>query len=223
MIDNPITRRIFVVVCTMLVSLALLPLAGMQGEATAALDEAQKTERALQFITQHGTTIAEIMTSDSMPKQKKRLKLKAILEENLDIETMIRAIVGPYWRKMDAEQRKRYQSASGRWVVLYSANFLSTVKATKFDVLSANLLGRDVLVETETRAKGSTEPFVMHWRVRFKPDDEATLIDMHFRGLSMIAAQRSEVSTVVAEKGIPAFLDKLDERLEKITQAFNKK
>ncbi len=221
--DSPTTRRIFVFVCTVLVSLALLPLAGRQGEAAAALNEAQKTERALEFIMQHGTAMAKTMASDSMPKREKRLNLKVIVEEILDIEIMIRAIVGPYWRKMDMEQRKRYQSTSERWIVLYSANFLSTVKPVKFDVLSANLLGRDVLVETEAQAKGSTESFLIHWRVRFNPEDEATLIDMHFSGLSIISAQRSEFSTVLAEQGIPTFLDKLDEQLEKITQAFNKK
>ncbi len=221
MIPNTTTRRSFVLVCMMLASFAWLSFADTRGRAAAALDEAQKTKRALQFITQHGTAMITIIANDSLSKKEKRLKLKAILEENLDLTTMARAIVGPYWREMTEEQRERYRSASERWIVLYSANLLSTVKPSKFEVLSANPLGKDVLVKTETQSKRSSEPFSIDWRVRFKAD-EAILLDMHFRGLSMVAAQRSEASALLAEQGIPVFLDKLDERLKKITQEFNK-
>ena len=210
-----------VMLVSMVLSLAFLPL-GTRGEAKAALNDAQRSARALEFITLHGTVMAAILMNDNMPNLEKRLKLKSIMEENFDLKTMIRAIVGPYWRKMIEPQRIRYQEASSQWVVLYSANFMSTVKPIKFEVLSASPLGKDVLVETETQAKRSDEPFKMLWRVRFDADDKATLIDMHFRGLSMIAAQRGEVSAIVAEQGIPVFLDTLDERLKKIKQEFNK-
>ena len=206
---------------SLVLSLAFLPL-GTRGEAKAALNDAQKSARALEFITLHGTAMVKIMMDTNMPNLEKRLKLKSIMEENSDLETMMRAIVGPYWRKMIEPQRKRYRNASTQWVVLYSANFMSTIKPIKFEVLSASPLGKDVLVETETQAKRSDEPFKMLWRVRFDADDKATLIDMHFRGLSMIAAQRGEVSAIVAEQGIPIFLDRLDERLKKIKQKFNK-
>ncbi len=215
-------RRPAMLVCWVLTSLALLPLA-FEREAAAALNETQKTERALEFITKNGTAIAEIMADESMPKQEKRFKMKDILEKNLDLKTMTRAIVGAYWRKMTEPQRERYKEASKQWVVLYSANFLSTVKSSKFDVLAAKPLGKDVLVETEALAKRSPNPLTIHWRVRFKPDDQAILIDMHFRGLSMIAAQRGEVSAVLAEQGIPAFLDLLDKRVKKIKLEFNKR
>ncbi len=219
---KPNTKRGFVLASIALVSLLLLPLASTRGEAAAALNEAQKTERALQFITRNGTAMAAIMANDSMPKREKRLKLKAIVEEHFDLTTMMRAIVGPYWRKMNEPQRERYQKASMQWVVLYSANILSTFNLSKFDVLSARLLGKDVLVETQTQAARSSDSLTMHWRVRFRSDDSPALIDMHFRGLSMIGAQRSEVTAVLTEQGIPIFLDRLDERLEKIKREFDK-
>lgn len=216
------TRKAFSLFAMMFASLALLFLFGARSEAIAALTEDQKSEIALQFIKQNGTVMASIMGNESMTRQKRRLKLKAIMENNFDLATMMRAIIGPYWRKMDEQQRERYKNASTQWIVLYSANFLSTIKPVKFEVLSASPLGKDVLVETKTQAKGKPEPVTMHWRVRFTPDDRATLIDMHFRGLSMVAAQRGEVSAMLAERGIPTFLDKIEKRLVKIRQEFNK-
>ncbi len=217
-----LVRRSFVLGCMALVSLVLLPLFDKRGEATAALNDAQKKERALEFITQHGTAMVAIMASDSMPKREKRLKLKVILEENLDLQTMMRAIVGPYWREMNEPQRERYQNASSQWVLLYASSLLITIKPSQLEVLVASPLGKDVLVETELLDKGNPQPFTLHWRVRFTPNDEAILIDMHFRGLSMVAAQRNEVSALLSEQGVSAFLDKLDERLEKIKLEFNK-
>ena len=221
MTHHATTKRNLLLGCLTLAGLVLLPLA-FEREATAALNEAQKTERALQFITQHGTAMAKIMGSESMPKQEKRLKLKVILEENLDLNIMTRAIVGAYWRKMTELQRERYKEAATQWVLLYSANFLSTLKPSQLDVLEAKHLGKDVLVGVDLLSKSDPEPLTVHWRVRFNPNDEATVIDLHFAGLSVIGAQRFEASSILAEQGIPIFLDKLDERVKKIKQDFNK-
>ncbi len=221
MTHHATTKRNLLLGCLTLASLVLLPLA-FEREAAAALNEAQKTERALQFITQHGTAMAKIMGSESMPRQEKRLKLKVILEENLDLKIMTRAIVGAYWRKMTERQRERYKEAATQWVLLYSANFLSTLKPSQLDVLEAKHLGKDVLVGVDLLSKSDPEPLTVHWRVRFNPNDEATVIDLHFAGLSVIGAQRFEASSILAEQGIPIFLDKLDERVKKIKQDFNK-
>ncbi len=190
--------------------------------AKANMSASQKTEQAVNFIEKHGTAMALIMGDNGMSKKEKRTRLKAILEKSLNLKIMTRAIVGQYWRKMSEQQRERYSSSSRQWIVLFSANLLSSMESASFEIISANLVGNDVKVETSIKKTLDEPPLPIGWRVRFNKKEQPLLIDMYIKGLSMISAQRSEATAVVTEKGIDSLLDIIEKRLIKIKKEFNK-
>lgn len=184
--------------------------------AKANMSTSQRTEQAVYFIEKHGTAMAHIMGDKDISKKEKRTRLKAILEKNLNLKIMTRAIVGQYWRKMSEQQRERYSSSSRQWIVLFSANLLSSMESASFEIISANLVGNDVKVETHIKETHDEQPLPVGWRVRFDKKEQPLLIDMYVKGLSMISAQRSEATAIVTEKGIDSLLDIIEKRLIKI-------
>ena len=123
---------------------------------------------------------------------------------------------------MNEQQQKQYTLAASQWIVLFSANLLSSLTSTSFEVIASRPIGKDVLVETGVQEQKGKPALPIDWRVRFDKNERPSLIDMHIRGLSMVSAQRGEAEAILTESGLEGFLDKLDARLESIKKEFQK-
>ena len=190
--------------------------------AKAELNQEQKNQKAWDFILKNGSYMAKIMGDKKISRNKKRLLLKDNLDENLNTRLMTRAIIGKYWRAMNEQQQKQYTLAASQWIVLFSANLLSSLTSASFEVIASKLIGKDVLVETSVQQQEGRPALPVGWRVRFDKNGEPSLIDVHIRGLSIVSAQRGEAGAILAESGLEGFLDKLDTRLESIKKEFQK-
>ena len=122
---------------------------------------------------------------------------------------------GQYWRSATAAQRAEYTRLFKELVVKAMADRLNTYGGETFEITKATPIDqRDTVVSTRiVRPTGGSQPIAVDWRVRLL-DGRYSIIDIVAEGVSMVVTQRSEVASVVSQKGMDGLIQTMRERLE---------
>lgn len=193
---------------TLLLAAALLPIgAAHAGAATDA-----RTPAA--FIQRVGDQTVAILKRPGVPKPERLEALVDVLDDATDLALVGRLVLGPYWRQASAQQRMDYLQLFRELVVSTMAERLDGYGGETFDIVGERAVDeRDTLVATRiNRPNAGSGPVAVDWRVR-RTDDRFAIIDIIAEGVSMVVTQRSEVGSVVGQKGIDGLIADMRERL----------
>jgi phospholipid transport system substrate-binding protein len=186
-------------------SLALVAAAPVVGAAEAARD----------FIEKVGNqTLAILQRGDGDPERLPRLV--AVLNDAVDLELVGRLVLGQYWRQASDSQRQEYLRLFRALVIKTIAERLNSYGGETFEIIGSKPVDeRDAVVSTKiVRPASGHQPIAVDWRVR-SIDGRLAIIDIVAEGVSMIVTQRSEVGSVVSQKGVDGLLTTMRERLAK--------
>ncbi|MFH1158696.1 MAG: ABC transporter substrate-binding protein [Pseudomonadota bacterium] len=153
-----------------------------------------------QFVQKLGDTALMSLTAKELSREMREDRVRKILRNNFDIQTIGQFAMGTYWRETTERQRKEY-------MVLFEDMIVQTY-TTRFEDYSGQKLkitgetpsgNRDFLVFSQILQKDGP-PVNLEWRVRSK-DGKLKIIDVVVEGVSMSVTQRSDFSAVIQRGG----------------------
>ncbi|MDE1148296.1 MAG: ABC transporter substrate-binding protein [Azospirillaceae bacterium] len=208
---NMLTRRTLLLgTATLGVALSLgVPFAS---PAFAAAD----TGAAVKFVQSLGDKAIGVLSKPGISKAEVQSTFAQLLEQNFDVQTIGRFVLGQYWNLANEAQRQEYQKLFQTMIVsVYSERF-SQYAGETFKVGAAQPNGdKDAIVNSQVvRSNG---PAVnVDWRLRSK-DGSFRIIDVVVENVSMSLTQRSEFASVIESHGrdFNALLEALRDRIQK--------
>ena len=139
------------------------------------------------------------LTGKNITYKKRQENLRTILKSYFDVSGIGKWVLGRYWRKASAAERKEYLSLFEDLLVnTYSARF-KNYSNEKVKLTGTASRGQTAIVKSVIEGKG-LNPVRVDWRVNF-PDGEYKVFDIVVEGVSMIQTQRSEFSSVIRRNG----------------------
>lgn len=185
-----------------LVALLLwLPFSAQADEKTAA-----------DYANSIGSQALAIISGKASEAQKQK-DLEALFVRIVDTDWIAKFVIGAEWRKLKPTQQTDYLATYRKFLVKhYTSNFKEYTKGTTFKVVKSRpigaqgqyLVGMKILRPTQ-------QPVSLDYRVRQDAPTQFRAIDIIVEGVSLLATQRSEFTSVIQRDGI----DKLIALLKK--------
>jgi phospholipid transport system substrate-binding protein len=181
----------------MLLRLALCCTAAIHGWPSAAI--ASETTTPVEHLH---TELIEIMKAGRSVSFRQRYeKIAPVISRTFDLEGIVRQVIGARWASLPTEQQAALTDAFRRYTIAsYVANF-DSYSGERFDLLpTITVAGNDRVIQTRlvsASGQGHTLAYVVRqgaggWRI----------VDVLADGsVSRVAAQRSEVRSVLADGG----------------------
>jgi phospholipid transport system substrate-binding protein len=168
------------------------------------------------FIEQLASQAIKVLSSPEGSLKEREDKFRTLLRDDFAMNDIGRFVVGPYWRRMNPEQRNEYLKLFSEWILKTYSIRLGGYSGEQFQVLNTTPAGqRDVLVKTRINKTGGNS-FNASWRVR-KIDGGYKIIDIYVEGVSMAITQRSEFESILQRQGIDGLLSMLKDKVQKLS------
>ena len=167
---------------------------------------------AAQFIQNLGNTALMSLTGKNVSRSAREQRVREILQNNFDVQTIGRFALGAYWRDASDQQRKEYMNLFEDMIVQTYTTRFEDYSGEKLKVDGSTPSGKDIIVNSQV-IQPDGPPVNLEWRVR--PTNGALrVIDVVVEGVSMSVTQRSDFSAVIQHGGgkIEALLASLRDR-----------
>lgn len=175
----------------------------------------QATQPASDFVQKLGdraiATLADPKINDAQAIE----IFRQLLNENFDIQTIGRFVLGRYWNTATPEQQQEYMKLFERMIVEVYAERFNQYAGETFKVTGAQPAGeRDAIVASQV-LRPSGPPVNVAWRVRNR-DGNFKIVDVVVENVSMSQTQRSEFASLIENNGgrFEALLDALRQRVK---------
>jgi phospholipid transport system substrate-binding protein len=142
-------------------------------------------------------------------------KLEPVVRGTFDVPFMARLSVGPSWRNLTREQKRRAVQAYSRYVAAVYASRFDSYAGEQFKVLGQQQIKHGTLIKTQI-IKSNGEPvdvnYVVHdndiaWQIR----------DIYLSGaISELATHRSEFAATLRTSGIDGLIDSLNKKADEL-------
>ena len=174
---------------------------------------------AVAFVGKLGDTALMSLTKKDFTRGEREKRVREILKNNFNVNTIARFAMGVYWRAATKVQQDEYLNLFEDMIVQTYTTRFEDYSGQKLVVGAAVKSGkRDTLVSSQIVQKDGP-PINIEWRVRSKKGD-LRIIDVVVEGISMSVTQRSDFSAVIQGSGgdINALLTILRERKKEAAQ-----
>jgi phospholipid transport system substrate-binding protein len=140
-------------------------------------------------------------------------KLEPVVLGTFDVPFMARLSVGPAWRSLTAEQKRRAAQAYGRYIAAIYASRFDAYAGEKFEVLGQQQIKHGTLIRTQI-VKSNGEPVAINYVVH--DNDIAWQIrDIYLSGsISELATHRSEFAGILRTSGIDGLITSLNRKAD---------
>tara|TARA_B100000315_G_C14551503_1_gene576065 strand:+ start:1075 stop:1707 length:633 start_codon:yes stop_codon:yes gene_type:complete len=137
---------------------------------------------------------------------------RALLNQNFDMPTIIRLVLGRHWRTATPGQKARFAQVFRTHLVRVYTSQLGVYEGEIMEIeKSAALSKKDTVIYTLVMLdEEDVVPLRVDWRVR-ETDDGLKVIDVAAEGVSMLTTKRSEFTSLVAREGVEALIGKLED------------
>lgn len=175
---------------------------------------AQGPQAAAGFVQGLGDKVIATIADPNVSDEQSKDVFRQLLNENFDVNTIGRFVLGRYWNSATEPQRKEYMDLFERMIVEVYAERFNQYSGESFKVGSAQAAGsRDAVVSSQV-LRPDGPPVNVAWRVRAR-DDGFKIVDVVVENVSMSQTQRSEFASVIENNGgkFEALLDALRQRI----------
>jgi len=163
------------------------------------------------FAEKIGTDALAILNS-AQDAPAKHASLKQLFTQVVDTDWVGRFVLGQYWRKLNPAQQQSYLTSYRSFLAAtYTANFEDYAGDTSFKVTGVKPLQRagQYLVAVDVLRPGQT--IKIDYRLH-ETSGQFHIVDIVVEGVSLLATQRSEFSSVVQRQGIDTLISSLQKR-----------
>ncbi|MFC7333521.1 MlaC/ttg2D family ABC transporter substrate-binding protein [Rhodocista pekingensis] len=185
---------------------------------TAALRPAvaqAQAQGAGDFVESLGDRAIAVLADPKVTDAQAVEEFRRLLNENFDVTTIGRFVLGRYWNTASEAQRQEYMKLFERMIVEVYAQRFNQYAGETFEVTGSRADGtKDAIVSSQV-LRPNGPPVKVDWRVRAR-DGGYRIVDVVVEGVSMSVTQRSEFASVIESNGgnIDALLDALRKRAQ---------
>jgi phospholipid transport system substrate-binding protein len=160
------------------------------------------------FVSQMGDRALAVLADQNLSTENRSTSLRTLLDKDFELDAIAKFVVGDAWGSATPEQQDAYKMLFRAYVVeKYSAMF-GSYSGQRFVVSRAEDVGdRDVMVTGEI-VKDGESAVQTDWRVRTY-EGALKIVDVKVAGVSMLASQRAEFTSVIREQGFDGLLQML--------------
>jgi phospholipid transport system substrate-binding protein len=140
-------------------------------------------------------------------------KLEPVVLGSFDVPFMARLSVGPAWRSLTADQKRRAVQAYSRYIAAIYASRFDDYAGEKLQVLGQQQIKHGTLIKTQI-IKANGEPVAINYIVH--DNDIAWQIrDIYLSGsISELATRRSEFANILRTSGIDGLITSLNKKAD---------
>jgi phospholipid transport system substrate-binding protein len=154
----------------------------------------------------HSGLVEVMKTGRAVPFRQRYDRLAPVIGRTFDLQAILRQVVGVRWNSLPPDQQAALEDAFRRYTIAsYVANF-DDYSGERFEVLpGVSVVGNDRVVQTRLVGR-SGQAHVLAYVMR-QTGSGWRIVDVLAEGsISRVAAQRSEVRSVLADGGGAALL-----------------
>jgi phospholipid transport system substrate-binding protein len=197
--------------CRLLGVTLLLALAAPAQRAVAATDPGA-------FVAELGSDAVKAMQDQALSPTDRVKRFGALVRQDFDLPRISKFVLGRYWRDASDREREEFISRFSDYMVrMYSARFASYSGET-FRVVKQHVENETTtVVSTSITRTSSGEPVAVGWRVAKTPDGYK-ITDIDVGGVSLVLAQRDEISSAIQQNGgaLSGLLRQLQQKTEEL-------
>lgn len=188
----------------LLVALLVFPLSEAPATTGAPTDVVRNFYGVLLDIMQHAAPLG--------PKGRYQ-KLEPVVRGTFDVPFMARLSVGPTWRSLTPEQKRRAVQAYSRYIAAIYASRFDDYAGEKFEVLGQQQIKHGTLIKTHI-VKSNGEPVAINYVVHDN-DNAWQIRDIYLSGsISELATRRSDFANILRTSGIDGLIDSLNKKAD---------
>ena len=179
------------------------------GFSATVTAQATPQEQFINELINKAITVLELPLEASTERE---AGFRALLNQNFDMPTIIRLVLGRHWRTATPEQKARFAQVFRTHLVRVYTSQLGVYEGEVMEIeKSAALTEKDTVIYTlVVPGEDDVVPLRVDWRVR-ETKDGLKVIDVAAEGVSMLTTKRSEFTSLVAREGVEALIGRLED------------
>jgi len=166
---------------------------------------AVQARKLIEDLTQQALTIMKNEQSDLDQREK---KFRTILTEYFAMQSISKRVAGKHWQNMSPQQQQEFQKLFSEWVLKTYSRRFGGYKGQTIDIQKASAVSDDTFL-VQTKLQGGERANKVDWRVVEEGAGKPRIVDVSVDGVSMLVAQKSEVASIVKNKGVDGLLSTL--------------
>lgn len=175
------------------------PLPAEKGNSSVI--EAAAHGDAQTFVVEMGNDALAFLADASLSQADKEARFKSLLDDNFDMKTIGRFVLGSYWQRMSEQQRTEYQGLFEKLIVAIYSGRLSEYSGQKFIVDGQRPAGAGaVVVLSHVVSAQSGENIPVAWHVRQK-NGQNKIVDVSINDVSLAISKKSEFASIIQRAG----------------------
>lgn len=184
------------------------------GAAFSAEDATTKEARA--FVDDLSSKAFSYIKDKNLSDSGKEDKLEDLFRNAVDANWMGKFVMGKYFRTTEDSQKKRYLKLYEDYLVMSYIPKFRKYTGQELEILKITPDSGDYIVQTNLKSVKQGEPDVrVDYRIK-KTGGAFRVIDIVGEGVSLISTQRSDFGGLISRKGVEHFINKLEERVNKL-------
>ena len=137
------------------------------------------------------------LTDESIDPQEKEVRFGKLFDENFDIPSISRFVLGKYWKSATTTQKKEFILTFRNYIVkTYSSRFSEYTGEKLTLINSENESNPKLFIVHTALNREDAPPIKVDWRVGLKKD-RYVILDIIIEGISLAITQRSEFVSVI--------------------------
>ena len=137
------------------------------------------------------------LTDESIDPQEKEIRFGKLFDENFDIPSISRFVLGKYWKSATTTQKKEFIVTFRNYIVkTYSSRFSEYTGEKLTLINSENESNPKLFIVHTALNREDAPPIKVDWRVGLKKD-RYVILDIIIEGISLAITQRSEFISVI--------------------------
>ena len=137
------------------------------------------------------------LTDESTDPQEKEARFGKLFDENFDIPSISRFVLGKYWKSATTTQKKEFIVTFRNYIVkTYSSRFSEYTGEKLTLINSENESNPKLFIVHTALNREDAPPIKVDWRVGLKKD-RYVILDIIIEGISLAITQRSEFVSVI--------------------------
>lgn len=177
--------------------------------AMAGTDAAQ-ARKLIENLTQQALTILKNEKGDLDAREK---KFRTILADYFAMSSISKRVAGQHWQDMSPQQKEEFQRLFSEWVLKTYSRRFGGYQGEAIAVEKASAVSKDTVL-VQTKLSGQKRNSKVDWRVIEAAAGQPRIVDVSVDGVSMLVAQKSEVASIVKNKGVDGLLDTLRKHVQ---------
>jgi phospholipid transport system substrate-binding protein len=175
--------------------------------------QASAGQSPMQSVQTAVDAILGILTNETLDKEEKRSKMRAIINKRFDFRAMSQRTLATNWKKASKDEQQQFV---GLFAQLIQNSYIGKVEAYTSETVeypAEKIKGKRAVVDTLIITSSTEIP--VNYKVYLK-NDEWRVYDIIIEGVSLISSYRSTYQEIVKKDGFPGLFVKMEEKLKEL-------